>query len=131
VREEQPREQALRLSDAGPEAILAYVRAPQLSDQIKQALQQVVTLRRQLDATTVQREQREQQIRSIADEQQRIRQNMERLDRNASLYTRYVSKLDEQESAIETLQRDIAQLTATEQQQRQALEDFLLGLELP
>jgi chromosome segregation ATPase len=115
----------------GPDAILAYIRAPQISDQIKQVLQQVVTLRRQLDATTVQREQREQQIRSIAEEQQRIRQNMERLDRNASLYTRYVSKLDEQESAIETLQRDIAQLTSTEQQQRQALEDFLLGLELP
>ncbi len=131
VREEQPREQTLRLSDVGPDAILAYIRAPQISDPIKQALQQVVTLRRQLDATTVQREQREQQIRSIAEEQQRIRQNMERLDRNASLYTRYVSKLDEQESAIETLQRDIAQLTSTEQQQRQALEDFLLGLELP
>ncbi len=67
----------------------------------------------------------------MASEQQRIRQNMERLDRNSSLYTRYVSKLDQQESVIETLQQEIAQLRATEQQQRQALQDFLLGLELP
>ena len=131
VREEQPREQTLRLSDAGPDVILAYIRAPQISDNVKQALQRVVALRQQLDATTEEREQLEQQIRDIANEQQRIRQNMERLDRNASLYTRYVSKLDQQESAIETLQQEIAQLVATEQQQRQALQAFLLGLELP
>jgi hypothetical protein len=42
-----------------------------------------------------------------------------------------VSKLDEQETAIETLQREIAGYLATEQQQRQTLEDFLLGIELP
>jgi hypothetical protein len=40
-------------------------------------------------------------------------------------------KLDQQESAIETLQQEIAQYMATEQQQRQNLQDFLLGLELP
>lgn len=131
VREEQPRDQTLRLSDAGPKAILAYIRAPQISEKAKQALQQVVALRQQLDVTTEQRQQREQQIRDIADEQQRIRQNMERLDRNAPLYTRYMSKLDQQESAIETLQQEIAQYMVTEQQQRQNLQDFLLGLELP
>ncbi len=130
VREEQPREQTVHLSDAGPNLILAYIRAPQVSDEVKQALQQVVALRRQLDATVEQRQQRERQIRNMANEQQRIRQNMERLDRNASLYTRYVSKLDQQESTIETLQREIAQLTATEQQQRQSLQDYLLGIEL-
>ena len=86
VREEQPREQTVRLSDAGPHVILAYLRAPQLDDRVKQALQQVVTLRRELDTTVAQRQQREQQIREMAEEQQRIRQNMERLDRNASLY---------------------------------------------
>ncbi len=131
VREEQPREQTLRLSDVGPNVILAYIRAPQIRDKVKQALQQVVTLRRQLDATAEQRQQREQQIRNMTNEQQRIRQNMERLDRNASLYTRYVSKLDQQESVIETLQQEIAQHIATEQKQRQSLQDFLLGLELP
>ena len=131
VREEQPRQQTVRLSDAGPNVILAYIRAPQISAEVKQALQQVVALRGQLDTTSEQRRQREQQIRNMANEQQRIRQNMERLDRNSTLYTRYVNKLDQQESTIETLQQEIAQLTATEQQQRQALQDFLLGLELP
>ena len=131
VREEQPREQTLALSDAGPKVILAYIRAPQVNDKVKQALQQVVALRRQLDDTVEQRQQREQQIRDIAEEQERIRRNMQRLDRNASLYARYVSKLDAQESAIETLQRDIAQYTETEHEQRQALQDFLLGLVLP
>ncbi|PON18212.1 hypothetical protein C2W62_09140 [Candidatus Entotheonella serta] len=131
VREEQPREQILRLSDAGPKVILAYIRAPQIDGKVKQALQQVVTLRRQLDATVEQRQQREQQIRNMANEQQRIGQNMERLDRNSSLYTRYVSKLDQQESTIETLQQAIAQDMATEQQQRQALQRFLLSLTLP
>ena len=131
VREEQPREQTLALSDAGPKVILAYIRAPQVNDKVKQALQQVAALRRRLDDTTEQRQQREQRIRNIAEEQQRIRRNMERLDRNASLYARYVSKLDAQESTIETLQREIAQYTATEREQRQALQDFLSGLELP
>lgn len=130
VREEQPREQTVRLSDAGSNVILAYIHAPQVSDQVVQALQKVVALRKQLDATTEQRKQRERQIRDMTDEQKRIRQNMERLARNSSLYTRYVTKLDEQESKIETLQQDITKLVAMEEAQRQALQDFLINLEL-
>lgn len=130
VREEQPREQTVRLSDAGPRVIPAYLRAPQISGKVKQALQRVVALRKQLDATVEQRQQREQQIRNMTDEQKRIRQNMERLARNSALYTPYVTKLDQQESTIETLQQEIAELMATEEQQRQALQNFLINLDL-
>ncbi len=130
VREEQPREQTIRLSDAGPHVILAYIRAPQISDAVRQALQKVVALRQQLDTTTEQRQHREQQIRDMADEQERIGQNMERLARNSSLYTRYVTKLDQQESRIESLQQEITKLMSTETQQRRTLQNFLIDLDL-
>ncbi len=130
VREERPRDQTVRLSDTGANVIFAYIRAPQISDAIKQALQKVLALRKQLDVTVEQRQQREQHIRDITDEQKRIRQNMERLARNSELYTRYVTKLDQQESKIESLQQEIAQLSTQEEGQRRALQDFLLTLDL-
>ena len=130
VREEQPRQQTVQLTDVGVDAIIAYLQAPQVSEAVKSALQKVVALRRQLDETSTQLQRLEQYGAAISQEQERIRQNMERLDRNTELYARYVRKLDEQESDIEALQQEIKTLRETEDRQRQALQDFLMTLEM-
>jgi hypothetical protein len=130
VREEQPRQQVVQLTDVGVDAIIAYLQAPQVSEAVKSALQKVVALRRQLDETVTHLQQLEQYGAAISQEQERIRQNMERLDRNTELYARYVRKLDEQESEIEALQQEIKGLREAEDRQRQALQDFLMTLEI-
>jgi hypothetical protein len=130
VREEQPRQQVVQLTDVGMDAMIAYVQAPRVSEAVKTALQKVVALRRQLDQTVSRLQRLEQQGEVIAQEQGRIRQNMERLSSNTELYGRYVRKLDEQESEIEALQREIETLRDAKERQQQALQDFLMTLEI-
>ena len=130
VREEKPLQQTVALTDAGPDLIAQYQQARQVSAAVRQALQRVITLRGHLDQTRAERRRLEQQLDSITRDQNRIRQNMSRLAQNASLYRRYVQKLDEQETELETLHLRIRQLRDQEQQQRQELQDFLIGLDL-
>ena len=107
VREEKPLQQSVALTDSGPDVLAYYLRAPQVSDKVKEALQRVSTLRNQLDQTVQQKRRLEQQIQDISQEQGRIRENMGKLAQNAELYNRYVRKLDQQESEIEKLRKDI------------------------
>src|SRR5437870_3034515 len=90
VREEKPLQQSVVLSDSGPDVLAYYLRATQVSDKVKQALQRVSTLRDKLDQTVQQRRRFEQQIQEIAQEQARMRENMGKLAQNSELYNRYV-----------------------------------------
>jgi prefoldin subunit 5 len=76
------------------------------------------------------REQLNQKIAAIDQEQQRIRQNMGQLDRNSELYRRYVQKFGEQESSIEKMRGEIEKLTAEENKLRDELGQYLSNLTL-
>lgn len=130
VREEKPLQQSVVLADAGPDVLAYYLRAPQVSEKVKEALQRVSTLRHQLDQTVQQKRRLEQQIQEIAQEQGRIRENMGRLAPNSELYQRYVRKLDQQESEIEKLRQEIEALKQAEERQRRALNEYLMGLDI-
>jgi len=130
VREEKPLQQSVALSDAGPDVLTYYMRATQVSDKVKQALQRVSTLRDKLDQTMQQRRRFEQQIQEISQEQARMRENMGRLAQNSELYNRYVRKLDQQETEIDKVRKDIETLKGTEEQQRKELNDYLMGLDI-
>jgi hypothetical protein len=130
VREEKPLQQSVALTDAGPDVLTYYMRATQVSDKVKQALQRVSTLRDKLDQTVQQRRRLEQQIQEISQEQARMRENMGRLAQNSELYNRYVHKLDQQETEIDKVRKDIETLKGTEEQQRKELNDYLMGLDI-
>lgn len=130
VREEKPLQQSVVLADSGPDVLAYYLRAPQVSDKVKEALQRVSGLRDRLDQTVQQVRRLDQQIRDISQEQARIRENMGRLAQNSELYNRYVRKLDQQESEIEKLRQDIEALKQTEEQQRRELNEYLMGLDI-
>ena len=130
VREERPLQQSVTLSDAGPDVLGYYMRATQVSDKVKQALQRVSTLRDKLDQTVQQRRRFEQQLQEIAQEQARMRENMGKLAQNSELYNRYVRKLDQQETEIDKMRKDVEALKGTEEQQRKELNDYLMGLDM-
>ena len=130
VREEKPLQQSIILSDAGPDVLSYYMSATQVSEKVKQALQRVSTLRDKLDQTVQQRRQFEQQIQEISQEQARMRENMGRLAQNSELYNRYVRKLDQQETEIDKIRKNIETLKGTEEQQRKELNDYLMGLDI-
>jgi hypothetical protein len=130
VREERQIQQSVRLQDSGPESIGLYLQARQVDPKVKEALQRIIALRSRVDQTAAQRGRLEQRIEEITREQGRIRENMAKLAQNSELYARYVSKLNQQETEIEGLRREIDTLKTAEDKQRRELQEYLLGLDL-
>src|SRR5690606_3663754 len=62
----------------------------------------------------------ESEIRGIHDDQSRIRNNMNSLDRNSSLYRRYVSDLEDQEGRLDELETQLADLRAEQSTAQQS-----------
>ena len=66
----------------------------------------------------------------IDQEQARIRQNMQQLDRNTDLYQSYVKKFGEQEDEVERLRKEMEDLTEEEARLRKALDQYLSELKV-
>jgi hypothetical protein len=130
VREERLTQQTLRLSDAGWDQITFILQGAQLSPAAREALHKAAALRDRIGQTSTRRGQLEQRLREIAQEQSRIRENMAKLPQNSELYSRYVKKLDQQETESEKLQKEIEGLKSAEAVQRKELNDYLMGLDI-
>lgn len=131
VKEEQMQSQQLALSNLNDQMIAFYISSPVVSEAAKEALRQIVRRKQEIAAVETQRGNLEQQIGSIAEDQARIRQNMEQLDRTSDLYKTYVKKFTDQETQIEALRGQIAELQQKRDQLQKALDEYLMGLDIP
>ncbi|GJL65392.1 MAG: hypothetical protein NPIRA05_03630 [Nitrospirales bacterium] len=130
VQEGKSLEETVSLITAGHDIIGVYLKAQQVSPDVKTALERVVELRQQLSHTQNARQQHESRITNMAKDQKRIRDNMHRLSQQNQLYTRYVKKLHAQETELETIQQEIDALVKKEISQKQALDEYVMGLEI-
>jgi hypothetical protein len=130
VEQQHVEPEQLVLSNLDDGTILFYVRAKQVGAKVKEALLEVIKRKQAIQEVAVRRAEFEQQIRTIAEEQGRIRENMGRLDHGVDLYKRYVKKFSDQEDEIEKLRSQIKSLTDQETELRKALDAYLTGLEL-
>ncbi|HWL75081.1 MAG TPA: hypothetical protein VNQ74_14520, partial [Burkholderiaceae bacterium] len=128
IAEEQTVHQEVALTNLDDGTIVFYVNSKVVSDDVKKALQEVLKRKAALNELVVKRQQLEQQIQIVDQEQARIRQNMERLDRNSDLYNRYVRKFGEQEDQVENLRTQIRELNEQEAKLRKSLDEYLAGL---
>jgi hypothetical protein len=55
---------------------------------------------------------------------------MQRLQQNSDLYNRYVKKLDQQETELEKLRKEIEASKNTEDEQRRELQNYVLNLDV-
>lgn len=130
VKETLPIQESILLMDSGIDQIVYYQQAKEVSSKVKEALQRVVRLRGKLDETRAQRTRLEQRIGEITVEHGRIRENMQRLQQNSDLYNRYVKKLDQQETELEKLRKEIEGLKSTEEDQRRELQNYVMNLDV-
>jgi hypothetical protein len=130
VREEKQLTEMVQLVSSASDVIAFYTRAKVVNPKVKEALEKAVTLRDRLNRTVAERQRREKRIEEITQEQARIRENMARLSQASDLYTRYVKKLDEQETDLDKLRIQIEELKATEVKQQQELNDYLMNLDV-
>jgi len=107
-----------------------FLAAPQVSDDVKKALREVVQRQSAIGSVVAKHQELERQIVVIGQEQERIRGNMAQLPKEADLFRRYVTKFTEQEDAIDALRKQVTATIEEEQRLRKGLDDYLIGLEL-
>ncbi len=130
LEEEQTLRREVAISDLDHAGILLYESSPQSSSEVKQALQEVIRRRQEIDQAIEQRRQLEARAQEIGRDQARIRQNMAQLGRDTDLYRRYVKKFGEQEDQVEKLHTEIDEAQKHELSLREAHDAFLASLDV-
>jgi hypothetical protein len=101
---EMPVLETLRVADMADDQIAEVTDTHSVATEIKNAFAELARLRRLLAQRQVEEEQIKAKIATLQTDQARIRDNLERVDRDSGLHKRYVEKLNEQETQFETLQ---------------------------
>lgn len=114
VAEEQVQERTVAVVSLQDVQLTAWISEPAMSEETKAALRELLAKRESLAKLRATRASLEAQVTSIHAEQSRIRQNMSPLDRQSELYGRYLQKLAEQETKLETLLPQIIELRKQE-----------------
>ena len=130
VKETLPLQESILLMEGGIDQIAYYQRAKEVSPKVKESLQRVVQLRSKLDDVRAQRTRLDQRTTEISAEHARIRENMQRLQQNSELYNRYVKKLDQQETELENLRKEIERLKNMEKEHRRELQNYVMNLDI-
>ena len=130
VKETLPLQESILLMESGIDQIVHYQQAKEVSPKVKEALQRVVQLRSKLDDARAQRTRLDQRTAEITAEHARIRENMQRLQQNSDLYNRYVKKLDQQETELEKLRKEIESLKNMEEEHRRELQNYVMNLDV-
>ena len=105
-----------------------YARTGEIPKNVRDALAKAVSFKYAMVDTQRQIQERQKRVAEIGQEQSRIRENMKTVVANSEYSTRLLKKLDEQETRIETLQKEVASLQEKLQSQQKALEDYLATL---
>jgi hypothetical protein len=130
VAEERKVDQSVAVTNLSDQQIAIYMKAPVVSARVKEALNGLAKRKAELADTLRQRQEQERKAQSIRGEQGRIRQNMDSLSRDSALYKRYVAQLDSQENELAAILPEIDRLAKKELDQRKALDDYILSMDV-
>lgn len=129
VKTERPLSETYALLDADINFIeVTTQRKEGVPLKLKMALEEVLTRRHKLQDLQSQITEYDVEVKQIEQDQNRIRQNMNVLERNSESYKRYVQQLDEQEIRIQSLRKQVTGLRgqlATTQRELRAFVDKL------
>jgi hypothetical protein len=128
--EERDLVQTVTLTNSDEQQIRFFLQQPVLSDAVRKALEQTVSLRGKLAGVQRELEQVNQSLKQIEQDQGRLRMNLKEMPPTAAAYKRYLEKFDQQESLIEQLQTKRDKLQQDEHSQRGAYEAFLTSLDV-
>jgi hypothetical protein len=132
VKEEVVQEEEITLASADLSQLMFYSRAEEGGAEVPKSVRDAIAKAIQLKQAAIDVERdinvRNQRVAEITAEQNRIRENMKTVTQATQYYDRLLAKLNEQESAIETLQRERDALIAKRDSLRRELDEYLSGL---
>ncbi|MBU0678470.1 MAG: DUF4139 domain-containing protein, partial [Verrucomicrobia bacterium] len=128
VQEQRLADQQVVLSNQRVSTIEIYLKQKAGSAKLQQSLKELVARQRELDRIESRREALERRLKEITQDQERVRQNMKTVARNSETYSRWERKLAEQENEVDAIHTELDALRTEENEKRQALNDYLAGL---
>jgi len=128
VKDEYPQLETIALVDANLDMLLSYKSNLEIPKAVRDAIAKAAQLRGAVANADRDMNVRTQQISEITTEQNRIRENMKSVAPSTQYYERLLTKLNEQESSIEALQRERAQITVRRDAARKDFDDYLSTL---
>jgi len=130
VKQQQIQSERYAILDMDLPSIEVYLKNGAIAQSVKDALAKAAAMRTEL--ATIQRgiDDHKSTLTSIAEDQNRIRENMRTVPQSSQLYERLETKLNAQETDVETKQKELDDLQTSLEAKRQALNDYLSHLNL-
>lgn len=128
VTSERTIRQSMGVLDMNMASLLAFHRDGKLSDKALEAVRKAAGMQAAINDTERQINQLNEQTSAISTEQNRIRENMGKVERTSELYKRYVTKLNDQETELENINERRTAAQQKLEQQRREFNDYLRGL---
>ncbi len=127
VTEERVIGQQVQLTNSNDDQIRFFVNQTAASKKVKDGLMQAISLRAATSKTQREIAELQLQLKTITEDQARLRANLKEMPPTAAAYKRYLDKFDQQETQIEKYQADVKKNQETEHQQQKEFEDFLVN----
>jgi hypothetical protein len=106
------------------DSLALYAKRPDTKPAVRDLLTRVIAMREKVADALRGIEAEQAALKAIADDQDRIRKNMEKAPKESDAFKRYLKKFDEQETQIEKHQAKVKELLAEKQQHEKALREF-------
>lgn len=128
VVQEQTVLEELELVDADSDRVAYFAKAKEFDQKTRDALTRIIQMQNAVKAAEQKIEQGEARRNRIAQEQQRIRENLRSVPSNSDLQRRYLATLDKQETELEMLAKQRADAEKAVEAARAALEAYIQSL---
>ncbi len=125
---ERTEARTLALADVAADRLALFLENPTIDADDRAVLEAVVDLRRRLSDVNAAAAERRARLDAVFRDQERVRQNMGALDRNSSLYRRYLADLEAQEDEVDAIEAALAERTEERRTLEAALADLIAGL---
>jgi len=128
IDEARPIQSRYQLSNITDAQVSLFVRENAIDKTVEAALRRVLAQKNVIADLDAQKEDRDNQMGKIFDDQQRLRENMKALKGSAeekALLQRYTQQLNEQENRLEALRKESQQLEAQKDSAQAALDKMI------
>jgi hypothetical protein len=112
-------------SGTNDDQIRFFINQTASSQKVKDGLKKALELKWEFEKTRREIGELDRQLKTITDDQARLRANLKEMPATAAAYKRYLEKFDQQETQIEEYQTSIKKLQAVEHDQKKKFDDFL------
>ena len=133
VRESEPASTSYSLSDVTSDQIALFARQKSINPEIEAALRKIIAQKDQLAALDQELARRNDEVKKIYNDQQRLRENLKALKgspEERALTQRYTQQLADQETQLATLQKEMDAFQSKRDQAQATLDKMIEDLSL-